>query len=83
MYKDVVNLAKTKNIDISKMKENNEEHKIDLDAHVNQYIVEQIRNQSDNNMSLGKKTNTDNKNKEDNGEDKLYDVSIQLSHNNA
>ena len=44
------------------MEENNEDHEVDLDANVIDYIIGQFQNQSDNSMSLEQgKTNTNNK----------------------
>ena len=52
MYKDIVDLPKMKrNRDISEIKENNEEHEVNLDAHAIQHIAEHFQNQINNNTS--------------------------------
>ena len=83
MYKDVFDLTETKrNIDISKMEENNEEHKVDFDANAIQHIAKEFQNQSDNNTSLEEEvTITDNKNKGNDGE--LHNVITQFPHNDT
>lgn len=37
------------------MEENNEEHKVDLDADATQHLAEQFQNQNDNTTSLEKR----------------------------
>lgn len=56
------------------MKENNKEHKIDLDVDAIQHIAKQFQKQNDN---------TDNKYKEGDGNGELHNISTQLPHYDA